>query len=165
MKNINILLPAFLILFFCNNIVAQKNEAWHLVKTPELTQYFGYVWSYNNSPDETRKKCKNHEHSKLPAEVVNRKFPILKQNFTVSSSIFKLGHASLGSGQTKINYSIVDETGTVLINENISLNNTSEKKWTTTNIDVSSYQNKNVTLIISIDEQPKNASLFINLFQ
>ncbi len=46
------------ILFFCTNIIGQKNETWVQVKSTELNQDFGYVWMYNNTPDESHKNCK-----------------------------------------------------------------------------------------------------------
>ena len=157
-------LLAFILL--CSNaIFSQQNQTWYQIKTPNLNQPFGYVWNYTNTPDESHKKCKGHEHIVTNKKAPLRKSPELKTTFVASSPTYKFSYTHDNKNQeSTITYSLINENGTVII-DNEALIISSEKGWQTKTIDISSYQNQALTLVINIEGQAKNTSLFINLFQ
>lgn len=162
MKKI-LFLNVFLFSLILGNSFSQQTETWTLVKAIELSQPFGHVWEYNNTPDESHKTCKGHEHSVHPVKTTK---PLLKKSFIVTNGSYALKYASTGAtGNTKINYSFVDDAGNTVLSQDILFEIDSEKTWNKTNIDLSSFLNQNLTLVIDIKELPTNASLFINLLQ
>ena len=138
------------------------------VKSAELTQPFGYVWNYINSPDVSHKKCKGHEHS-AHEQIKPKKSPSLKTSFVVESSLFKLGYSSVSNTnntKTIIFYKLLNDKGNVLKSKtNITFDNTLEQKWDTTTIDLSAYKDQTITIVVGIKAQEENSSLLINLFQ
>lgn len=157
----------FINAIFCflllGNSFSQQTEAWTLVKATELNQPFGHVWEYNNTPDENHKAYKGHEHIVHPVKTTK---PLLKNSFTVNAGSYVLKYTSTGTtGNTKINYSFVDEAGNTVLSQDILFEINSEKTWNKMNIDLSSFLNQNLTLVIDIKELPTNSSLFINLLQ
>lgn len=154
-----------LIILFSNVIISQKNQTWYQIKTPDLSQPFGYVWNYTNTPDESHKKCKGHEHIVTNKKAPLKKAPELKSTFVASSPTYKFSYTHDNENQeSTITYSLINENGTVII-DNEALTVSSEKEWQTKQIDISSCQNQALTLVINVESQAKNTSLFINLFQ
>lgn len=155
-----------IILFLSSNVFSQKHEVWHQIKTPELAQHFGYVWSYINIPDESHTKCKGHEHLNSPTTSTNKQVQELKSTFKASNSNYTIGYSGVGANQnSEITYKIVNESNETIASDSLTIENKEEREWNTADIDLSQYQSQTLTLVITISNQPINSSLFINLFQ
>jgi hypothetical protein len=168
MKALIFKIPLISLLFLVSSSFGQKNKTWNQVKSAELTQPFGYVWNYINSPDVSHKKCKGHEHS-THEQIKPKKSPSLKTSFVVENSLFKLGYSNVSktiNTKTVIFYRLLNDKGNELKSKtNITFDNTLEKKWDTTTIDLSAYKDQTITIVVGIQAQEENSSLLINLFQ
>lgn len=169
MKRKNFIIACLFFIAFLNNSIAQKSGDWHQVKSPELNQPFGFVWSFNNSIDYSHQKCKGHEHSKITKTNALKKAPALKSTFTVTETEFNLNYSNVSKNNTSstvISYTLLDGKGNILkAKTSVQFKNSTEQNWSTKNIDISNYMNQTITIIINIEEQLENSTLFINLFQ
>jgi ribosomal protein L28 len=168
MKALIFKIPLISLLFLASYSFGQKNRTWNQVKSAELTQPFGYVWNYVNSPNPIPKPCKGHSHKNhKTAEYTSPN--LLKKSFLVEKSFFKIkltNVSTIVNSKTTVFYLLLDNKGNELKGKTyIVLENTLEKQWSKKNIDLSTYEGQTVTIAIGIDKQEENSSLFINLFQ
>ena len=167
MKNLALhIISVSIILLFCNNVFSQKNQTWQQITTPELTQNFGYTWNYINIHDESHKQCKGHEHLDSPSTTAIKQAPESKSTFIVNNSNYKIGYSGIGATQnSEIKYTILNEKNETIVSDSLTIENKEEREWNTKLIDLSQYQDQTLTVVITINNQPINSSLFINLFQ